>query len=562
MKGKHFFLRYISFTLLLMIISINLLPSFSQADGNGFELYYNSPSITFPSVSTKKLEAPKITLSASSDQPLYSYRITVNSTKELWPKLINSSTVTIGDKSYYKTMELQLLSNQLPAKGKTQTYTVTSNATNMERNTKLFKVTNKKGKYYDIQHPPAITDVSLVNGKVQIKIQANNSTKLKNIIVIDYNAQKTIFSKDINKVSDIVSFNSNKASLVKNYSSLNDYFYRLKILVYNNDGTYLKKNVAYKMPSLIKPSNSNNKSSAVSDTVVKKINGKDIKLPQGDKVYFLNTLVAGSSNSEGSDCFIIESNGMFGMIDTAVASKRNVVASYLKDLKIKELEFVLLTHAHGDHIGGYKYVNNKVKIKKLYIKDRNKSTVKEITDLAKKSGTTVCYVSKSSNQSIKLGNFQFKLYNNSDVIGNKTGLDENLNSIVALATVSGKTLYFSGDCENSSNIFSENNVAKQVYKDLEKLGKSSVDLYKAAHHGYDTSNCSTALEYLKPKNSVITNTKNRVVTKKTTSRINYYVDKAKGDMFWTGSGTIILNINEKGKMTFKQLSDKYVGPIK
>ena len=295
----------------------------------------------------------------------------------------------------------------------------------------------------------------------------------------------------------------------------------------------------------------------VIDNVVKKLDGKNVTLPTGDKVYFLDTQFKDSSRVIGSDAFIIESNGKYAMIDTALSSRSSRIEKYLKELNIKELEFVLITHCHSDHVGGYKTVDKQVKIKKLYIKKRTNETLyNKVIEVAKNSGTEICHVNEVKNQQFTLGNFKFNLYNTVDRIQNQD-INENINSIAALATVNNRTIYFAGDIQNGTEIKAENITANQVNKDLKAMGKNSIDVYKVAHHSYNTNNSEEALKSLNPKNAVVTNKKDRSGTTEAAKRINKYITAAKGKMYYTESGTVVLNITEKGNMSFTKLADYY-----
>ena len=104
-------------------------------------------------------------------------------------------------------------------------------------------------------------------------------------------------------------------------------------------------------------------------------------------IHFLNT---GSS-----DCIIIESNGHFAMVDAGEdsdypANKHHLnytgyeedVCNYLlKNCASSDgtvtLDFVVGTHAHSDHIGGFDTVINhpKINVKKAYLKPYNEKDI-------------------------------------------------------------------------------------------------------------------------------------------------------------------------------------------
>ena len=77
----------------------------------------------------------------------------------------------------------------------------------------------------------------------------------------------------------------------------------------------------------------------------------------------------GSKKVQGSDAIILESNGKYAMIDVGVDYQGKRVSQYLKDIGIDELEWILITHAHGDHYGGLEKVLNTVTVKSVYVKD-------------------------------------------------------------------------------------------------------------------------------------------------------------------------------------------------
>lgn len=311
--------------------------------------------------------------------------------------------------------------------------------------------------------------------------------------------------------------------------------------------------------------------------VEKKINKAIEKgsLTSNDKVYYLDVqdkkwqVVNGKKLNYGkaSDCIILESNGKFAMIDTSINKDGHKkmatrVLAYLEALDVKELEFVLISHAHDDHASCYPAISKKIKIKNLYIKKREKlETYEKVIKAADKQGTKKHFVTSSANNRIALGDFNIKLYNTkqriaktSSGVDKKTAsgklINENVNSIVALVTIHGKKLVFTGDIgkhEVAGNKVkeAENTVAKNIGK---------VDVYKASHHGYGTRNNSkVALNYYSPQYAVITNTSDRADTEDTWKRLKK-AGVEKNHIYATGDGTVILDIDINGTLTFKQIA--------
>lgn len=73
--------------------------------------------------------------------------------------------------------------------------------------------------------------------------------------------------------------------------------------------------------------------------------------------------------TEAADCTIVGINNKWFMVDT-YTGQDDVMQYVLDDLKknnITELEFLLITHYHGDHVGGIFKILDNVKVKKVYL---------------------------------------------------------------------------------------------------------------------------------------------------------------------------------------------------
>lgn len=288
-----------------------------------------------------------------------------------------------------------------------------------------------------------------------------------------------------------------------------------------------------------------------------KLNGHKVKLPVGDdRVYILDTQDFSTSNHRvnASDAIVFESNGKYAMIDTSVNYQSDRVVKYLKDIGANELEFILLTHMHGDHIGGFKKIlDSGIKVKKLYIKDLSnsksagKGNFTRVIKNAKKKGVTICYVSKAENKKFSCGDFSYSLYNTSDNLKNHSG-NENVNSVTALVTIHGKKCYFTGDIVNDDkvNVNAETKAANSV---------GQVFFYKVAHHSYSPNNSVSAMKKLNPQYGAVTNLKHRTGTDESRSRILNNTRINDSRLKYSENGTLIYTFTSSGEMKYNKLGN-------
>ena len=239
-------------------------------------------------------------------------------------------------------------------------------------------------------------------------------------------------------------------------------------------------------------------------------------------IHFLNT---GSS-----DCIIIESNGHFAMVDAGEDSdypankphlnypgyEEEVCDYLLKNCASADgtvtLDFVVGTHAHSDHIGGFDTVINhpKIIVKKAYLKPYNEKDIfiyerlswdnTEVYEQMKNAliENDVEIVEDFDELKTTLGDFKVTFYNGK-YKKRLVKYGENVNSVVTLLECNGFRSLLAGDLNNKD--FDEHRLAG-------KIGK--VDILKVGHHGYPFSSSRKWLKTLSPKYSVVCNFEKKV----------------------------------------------------
>ncbi|WMJ86732.1 ComEC/Rec2 family competence protein [Anaerocolumna sp. MB42-C2] len=195
-----------------------------------------------------------------------------------------------------------------------------------------------------------------------------------------------------------------------------------------------------------------------------------------------------------SDCVLIQSNGKSMLIDAGNNGGGDDIVDYLKDKKIKKLDYVICTHPHADHIGGMDDVIKTFDIGKVIAPaiSNTTETYEDLLVAIKNKGLKITKPVVGTKYTIGKAKFTI-IAPNSDDYG------DNLNNYsVGLKLTNGK----------NSFIFIGDNETEAIGDILKNKIDLKADVYMCGHHGSDTSTTADLLKTVSPKYAVISVGKN------------------------------------------------------
>ncbi len=233
-----------------------------------------------------------------------------------------------------------------------------------------------------------------------------------------------------------------------------------------------------------------------------------------------------------ADAALVICDGETMMIDGGNSADSRTVATYLKNLEIDELDYVICSHAHEDHVGGLSGALSVAKADHIYAPktESDSRAYKNFKKKAKEQGVKI--ERPSPGDRFSLGSSEV------EILGpiNEKGKDLNNTSIVLKITYGATSFLFTGDAERE-----EEEEILDTGADL----KSTV--LKVGHHGSSSSTSYPFLRAVMPQYAVICSEKGNSYGhphKETLSRLNdagveIYRTDTNGDIIMTSDGTNI-----------------------
>lgn len=260
------------------------------------------------------------------------------------------------------------------------------------------------------------------------------------------------------------------------------------------------------------------------------VNQSDIPENSNFEVHFIDVGQADSA--------LIECDGETMMIDGGNVADSNVVAAYLKKEDVTELNYVVCSHAHEDHVGGLSGALSVTKADNIYA-PKTEANTKAYKNFKKKAEEQNVEIKHPNvGDEIQLGSSTVEFLGPVD----ENGKDLNSTSIVLKITYGNTSFLFTGDAESDEE---------------EEILNSGADLkstvLKVGHHGSRTSTSYPFLREVMPQYAVISVEKGNsyghpneeTLSKLSDAGVEVYRTDESGDIVMTSDGNSINIVTAK-----------------
>ena len=143
------------------------------------------------------------------------------------------------------------------------------------------------------------------------------------------------------------------------------------------------------------------------------------------------------------DCAVIKSGGRTALIDTGTPESAEALCRKLRNLNIRRIDAMMLSHNHDDHIGGARLISDRFSIENLILPDiSNTESPTAILGEVKTetlAGEGECYTAKSG-MYYSVGNIKISV-----LYCYYSAADENDRSVITAADFGEYRFLFTGD---------------------------------------------------------------------------------------------------------------------
>ncbi len=172
---------------------------------------------------------------------------------------------------------------------------------------------------------------------------------------------------------------------------------------------------------------------------------------------------------------------------------KNVLLPYLLDRRITKIDYLIISHADSDHIGGTFAILENLKVENILLGIQSESSkqLEDLLNIAQNKKIKINVLNAGDKLKIEKDIFIDVLWPSKNKIISENSL--NNNSLVFKFNFKSVSALFTGDIEETA----ENEILKYYANNLNCL---EADILKVAHHGSKTSSTE---EFLKATNSQI-----------------------------------------------------------
>jgi competence protein ComEC len=232
-------------------------------------------------------------------------------------------------------------------------------------------------------------------------------------------------------------------------------------------------------------------------SVINRLNGGKTQ----DQIYSLFGLESGRcQQQEGCFAFYHVGNGdagavytkqALGLVDTGTVEYAAALCEKLPSLTNNTIDFIVISHPHNDHAGGYETILQRHTVSRLFIGQYSENEFEDyayyqnILSLSEKYGVEVIF--PTDGMKVQIGDIRLTFYRPS--FNTKS---ENEHSMITLAQVGDKTCLYTGDSGKET----ESMLVGNGY-DIQ------ADLLKVGHHGSKNSTTEAFLDQVNPLYAVV-----------------------------------------------------------
>ena len=274
------------------------------------------------------------------------------------------------------------------------------------------------------------------------------------------------------------------------------------------------------------------------------------------------------------DIILLKNGNDVAMVDTGHDADFEQICTYLENMGVQKLSFILLTHFHRDHYGSIPMLVKHFEVDRVYFKqysglDAKTSGGKPADDAYRQGEWELCECMKSAIREnsrlipveeireIAFGGCQINLHAaqnsileiyedpSNEKFYHKISFSENQNSLAVFMKVSGVNVFLGGDVRDEAW---DHPLANRVNTRIANEIGEQIDIYKVPHHGTTRCNSDEALAIYKPKIAVITNGQDFV---RNNSTILQDLQRANKDVtvYLTDEQDVVISISDQGEIS-------------